>query len=406
MKFVALLLLVNFFFDLGAWTLLLNSVLGQGLLDWGMPHSAFAVAGALLLSIAIFIYEQQFMTTDTSIKMSRWMTAVVLRLTVVIGAAIVTSQPVELMFFNGPISRRAHEESIRVEAIAKLKQLEDAQRMQTSAGLAETPEQQNLEGHKKKLDDAEVAFGVADKNLIAANGRLSSARTNLRQIRRRLNEDYRNYQARLQRASAAVSRAESDLATAQGEFNSKETQVTRLRAGLPALQTPVNDLIQREREKKERLENWIARVRTSNPGDVFEERPGDPSGWRYEDQSYDFFQKLRVLSDLSDGRPPRWPSEASDAHIEVLAKTFKFKGLSEAENAEDALNRQIDSRFYTRAYWAVFVIAMVIPTLMLGFKLLQPEEMRHYYSSARQAEAGNYGVVRFYLKPQGAISKS
>ena len=67
MQAIAVLLAVNFFFDLGAWWLLFNAVFsgGQGVFELG-AHSLAALFASLLISIVIFIYEQQFMTTDTS----------------------------------------------------------------------------------------------------------------------------------------------------------------------------------------------------------------------------------------------------------------------------------------------------------------------------------------------------
>jgi hypothetical protein len=393
MKFIAVLLVVNFLFDMGAWTLLLNAVLGSGLLDWGF-HSLFAVGAALLISIAIFIYEQQFMTTDTSAERKRWLPAMALRLFVVFGAAVVTSQPVELIFFNGPIARRIHEESVRMEAIARLKQFEDSRKLQTGAG--ETYEGKEVEKAKLKLEAAEIRLGEIEASLRATESSLSAARDRVGRLQAQLNRTPLERRASVLRslegARASVSRLEGQAASLRQERDTQNATVTSLKENLPGIEKPLKDLLASARDDEKRLDDWMALVRTSNPGGKITESAGD---WTYQDQSYDFFQQLRVLSDLTNGRPPRWPSEASQAYIETLATNFKFKGLSEKEQQEDAVNRMIDAEFFNKSYWAVFVIALVIPTLMIAFKLLQPRELREYYSSRKQMESGNYGVIRF-----------
>src|SRR5262245_6010518 len=65
MKAFAVLLTVNFFFDLGAWGLLFNAIFGggSGIFNLGL-HSLPALIASLLISLAVVIYEQQFMTSD------------------------------------------------------------------------------------------------------------------------------------------------------------------------------------------------------------------------------------------------------------------------------------------------------------------------------------------------------
>lgn len=118
MKFSAILLLVVFFFDLGAWTLLFNAILNSKILIL-TPLTCLAIGIALLISITVLIYERQFLTMDTSHGLVRLLLPMSIRITVIVLAAIITAQPVELLFFNEPIYKRIHEEGIRREMAAR-----------------------------------------------------------------------------------------------------------------------------------------------------------------------------------------------------------------------------------------------------------------------------------------------
>jgi hypothetical protein len=58
MKTAALVLLLNFFFDFGAWTLLLNAALHSEVrgIDWWTP---VAVIGGIVFATIILLYERQ-----------------------------------------------------------------------------------------------------------------------------------------------------------------------------------------------------------------------------------------------------------------------------------------------------------------------------------------------------------
>src|SRR5258708_5469608 len=64
-KAAALVLMVVFLFDLGAWTLLFNTILQAELLKFGAWTPLAFLAGCLFAAMVV-LYERQFLTTDLS----------------------------------------------------------------------------------------------------------------------------------------------------------------------------------------------------------------------------------------------------------------------------------------------------------------------------------------------------
>jgi hypothetical protein len=97
----------------------------------------------------------------------------------------------------------------------------------------------------------------------------------------------------------------------------------------------------------------------------------------YEPREYDFMERLRVLSDLRDGRPARWPG-MSDASRERL-KQF---GLDEAYAETPRVQAQLaaDSRRYWGTYISVFLLALFIPFVVLVYKLGAPASLQRYFA--------------------------
>ena len=96
MKLVAVMLTINFLFDLAVWTSLWNMVFQNGKLTVGVWSIPALFCGVLFATI-IFIYERQFMTADTYHRIKKVLLPVALRLIVIVIAAAVTTQPFEVM---------------------------------------------------------------------------------------------------------------------------------------------------------------------------------------------------------------------------------------------------------------------------------------------------------------------
>jgi hypothetical protein len=388
MKAFAVLLVVNFVFDLAAWWLLFNAVFsgGRGIfdLDW---HSMAAMVFSLLISSAIFIYEQQFMTADISNRKSRFATPVMLRVGVIVAAAFITTQPVELMLFRGPIERRIHEESIRLEAITRLKDWQDALKKQGLEGVPSYYRDRQKDAEDKKQQE-EQKLRDLNNELQSAEQRLAGARGTLRYVKTQYNNtpsdqpDRKNYwKSRIPGAEAAVAEWNGKVSSLNQDISNQQSNVDTSIKNAQIATGDVKDQVERAVKDEGRVRNWIAEVRQSKRGERLED-----AGWTFQDQTYDFFDQLRVLRDMTEGRPTRWP-EASQEDRDALAKTFHFMAT-----AEEAAEAQQDAKFYSYAYWAVFGIAFVIPALLLAFKLLQPQELRDYYSREKQ-EGEQYDYI-------------
>lgn len=97
----------------------------------------------------------------------------------------------------------------------------------------------------------------------------------------------------------------------------------------------------------------------------------------YEPREYDFMERLRVLSDLREGQPARWPG-MSDASRERL-KQF---GLDESYAETPRIQAQLaaDSRRYWGTYISVFLLALFIPFVVLVYKLGAPAALQRYFA--------------------------
>lgn len=379
MKGAALILLVVFLFDLGAWTLLFNAIFHARLFTVG-PATILAVAAALLFATIVVLYERQFLTADTTVGWRKLAGPTALRLTIIIGAALITAQPVELLFFREPIHARSHEEGIRRELATRWKQVEtlrtemadqrrqldqltqtlseqdEYQRMQAARedlkqlidseaqlqrDLSEAQQQAqrwlNIEvGRKRQRDAGRQALERASAGAPFLAGEPGAVLLRLREeadatersYREAIGEKsrWRKRAADLERELGIITGQRPELATTLHEA---EEDYDERRAALEGeIETRRQDLWMEE----ERLQRWIRRLRglDAPPATLVREdlEPGEESGYfgrrapfEYRTPSYDFFAQLRVLSDLHNGRPPEWPGSSGEA-VELLETEF------------------------------------------------------------------------------------
>lgn len=397
MGFVALLLTVIFLFDLIAWTLLWNVILQSGILKislWTIP----ALFGGLLFAFATFIYERQFVTADTTTGLLKMIGPVSLRIIVIVIAAVITSQPIELLVFKGPIDRRIHEESVRLEAVSRLRVLKDARK--AAAGIEEQTgthvtiykeaNQKSEDARKERTrlqtqyEKARYERDRADASAREASRRIGSSRT----------ENQRDYWRGV--LAAAISRRDS----AQGRMNELQLEVKKSEEDEKHYDQERDDALKPILEKEKsaeddvkRLQNWIAQINTASAGQPQTENNDRPDKWHFRDQDYDFFERLRVIADLYTGRPPDWANTTSEDRKD-LGSEYGLKEFSDDDVAAIS-RRMINAEMFARSYWAVFGIAMVIPLLVLALKALLPRELKEYYSSSSQQKAGNYEMLVF-----------
>jgi hypothetical protein len=126
----ALLLTVGLFFDILACTMLFTFLFSSGdrLSGWMI---LVAFPPGCLLSLAFFVYERQLINQNSSsMKESpsrgfRFLAGLMLRMAVIVVSAVITVAPFELLVFRGPIAERAHQESVRAEALKLLRTIDE-----------------------------------------------------------------------------------------------------------------------------------------------------------------------------------------------------------------------------------------------------------------------------------------
>ena len=398
MKLIAVMLTINFLFDLAVWTALWNMVFHTGKLTLGVLSLPALFCGFLFAAI-IFVYERQFMTADTYHRISKVFLPVMIRLVIIAIAAAVTTQPFEVMVFNGPVERRIHEESVRVEALSRLRALEEATlKTQGAIGLSGT-----IAG--KSLEDAKAALEKARQQTSDFQSQAEAKRAE----EQRYEEAMRSAAAQSARARTARQKASAQRRYAAARDNAAEARIEADKFESQAKTSKANEGL-REKDVEaatgvigakenlaeadvKRLRDWVTQIRNAKAGEKVTENSAETTKWEYRDQDYDFFQRLGVINDLYYGRPSRW----LDINPEDRAKLSKAYGLTEV-NLQDELNRErmaADARTFRWSYWAVIGIAAVIPLLLLALKGLLPVDLKRYYSTDAQRAAGNYETLRF-----------
>jgi hypothetical protein len=408
MKFVAVMLSIIFLFDLAAWSFLWNMILNKG--AWGFGWlTPVAVFCGFIFSAIIFVYERQFMTADTH---GRWFSPgvvgpVSLRVLVIGIAAIVTTQPIEVAVFDGPIQRRVHEESVRNQAVSRLRDLEEAKTRSLGAtGLEGTIEMSSYQDAQNKSEDARKQANLlrASRDVTEANIRRAQDSVAAAQRRRAQSptEEGRRYWSGV--AQAAATRAEQF----RQELNGINGQIRASEANEKHWNDQTNnakgDVIKRQETAQSdvtRLRNWIAQIRNSRPGKLVAENTTQPDGWNFQDEEYDFFQRLGVINDLYAGRPPRWHG-ATEQDRAALAAEYGLKDAADNDR-EEQIRQGADAHTFAVSWWAVVGIAAIIPMLLLAFKMLLPLDLSLYYSTKAQQAAGNYEALKFSHDGKGRL---
>lgn len=398
MKLVAAMLTINFLFDLAVWVSLWNMVFQNGKLIVGLWTIPALFCGVLFAAI-IFVYERQFMTADTYHQIRKVLIPVTLRLIVIVIAAAITTQPFEVMVFEGPVSRRIHEESVRVEALSRLRTLEEATlKTQGAIGLTGTIAGKSYEDAKQALEKAREQTISFTAQAQAKRGEQQRAEVAMNIASQQINRARTSGQAAgaQRRYAAAKSRYEQ----ARIDAESLESQAKTSKENEKARDGDINraklDIGTKEQLAEidvKRLRDWITQIRNAKAGNKVIENGDQSPKWEYADQDYDFFQRLGVINDLYHGRPARW----LNINPEDRAKLGKEYGLTDAD-ANDQLNQDriaSDAGTFRWSYWSVIGVASIIPLLLLALKGLLPIDLKRYYSTREQQCAGNYETLRF-----------
>lgn len=411
----ALLLVVVLTFELLAWTLLFNVLVHSA--GWRLSSRSFL---ALLLggvfATGVFLFEKSFITSDFTDAPFRKAMAYGIRLLIIGGSALATAQPVELLVFGGAIESRLHEETVLAEAVSQVeevKKLEEQARPKSEGevqkGLDGTRQSRDLDSAKtardeqtrnvnklsQQLQDARVAVSRAQNNVEYWTRKLVSAKGRDESERARLSLDAAR--SRKTAASQAVTSLDAQLREAQADLQSKETSVGGAQKDWDALVEKSRKQATTETQQNEiKLENrkeWMRRVQGATPGEPI---PNPDTGRVLQPKPADFTDRLRVLDDLRNARPPLWPPSSD----EVRTRAVELFGLDDVDGTDSVAKQRLRERWKVNAdlfrdiYRVAFIMACVIPLLTIAFKLLMAGELRDYYSTRAQALAGNPAALQ------------
>lgn len=389
MKFYSLMLAFIGLFDCIAWFLLWNMIFyNSGLQSGGW--SVFALALALIFATMVFLWERSWAIRDTNVKIfsrAAFFTFLggLLRISVIGGAAFIQAQPLEDIAFGSAVKQRVHEESVRAEAVLRLKTLLDAKAKAIGTGTVEerlyNQTDALLEGTRKLADKALTARDTANNNVKSAEANLNRAID----ANNRSNGEYSQWVAN---ARTRLSQARADYDRADKDFRDKESLIKGQREDKDRdRQTLISKGNQAEQDV-ERVRQWIIRIRNDDSGKEITEDLNRPDTWIYKDRDYNFFERLSVIDDLCAGRPARWLN-ATEAHRNQLATEFN---LADTEESEEL--RQSRAEIFRRWWWGVLGVAMFVPLMIFLFKLIMRPELKRYYSKNAQAKEGlNYDAI-------------
>lgn len=374
MKSAALVLAVVFLFDLGAWTLLFNTLLHATIKtvdEW----SILAAAGGLLFAVTVLLYERQFYTADISGGWRRVLGPMAVRLFVIGISAVITAQPVELLFFKEAIAQRAHEEGIRLEVVTRRKELgrihQDLEELRGSRdGLVDAakkePEYEQYSNARKQLGQLLVSRSKLEDDIATDERNVGHWRSEAAQrraswiaARHRDPDEARTAAASLRNAEARQRQWQGRLAADRAELHAVQSQISQAETEVGAAWTRFENRRRQLEEKieanertvknrEERIEHWIRQLRAAQPGAsepiAEESQAGDATGgstsslhelaspelrtanvssfsarrFEYRFPDYHFFRQLRVLEDLRKGNPPLWEG-ISTGEVRALA---------------------------------------------------------------------------------------
>ncbi len=396
------ILLVVCVFEVCAWSLLFNYVFHGAELRTSLATIPAIFLGALW-GIGIFTIDKGLITTD--LKRPGWSKYVGLglRAALVLGAAVLTAEPIEQVVFRSKVEEQLKQERLREEALAYAKK---ESRLQTrrddvdqQAERTKVPERirdsldEKKRAHEQRIAErkaAELAVRSAEEAQQRAEEKLAQARYRYTKAKQLDPESSETAEAggRLQSALLAAARAAEATARARGEADLAQTAVGEAERSLGKAETSY-DVAQQEidqgaDDKRDRIADeersirqFLERLRDSRFGEPLVREDGTPFTWRRAGA----VERMVALAQLRNGEPPSWPLSES----ELRARAADLAGLSGTSSAVDTFSNHV--RFL---WFLVTLLGAAIPSLSLLFKFtMMSEELKIYYSADAQARAGN-----------------
>ncbi|HVR99886.1 MAG TPA: DUF4407 domain-containing protein [Thermoanaerobaculia bacterium] len=421
----ALLLAVVLAFELMAWSMLFNVLVHAA--QWTIgPRTLLALLLGGIFAAAVFLFEKSFITADASEAQWRIVIAYAIRAVVIVGSALATAQPIELLVFGGAIENRLYEENVLAEAVRQVGNFEDRQTKARGRSEEEIQKEVAGSGEYQTVQSTEKLYTAAYQEVLELEDDLTDAqgertRTTEResywqselataQRQRRSSNPASEY--RVTRAVRNLDVARRRKATAQANLESVEERLGSARARLTTLadqlkahrgnldkfvaveRTQNQAEIQRNQALLEGIQDWMRFVQNARPGQV------DPrTKSSLQARPADFTERLMVLDDLRNARPPLWPATTQkqrDLAVELFSVSdFKGPTSPALEEARERMEQKAD--LFRAIYWVAFIMALVIPLLTVAFKILMAGELRAYYSTLAQARAGNPAALEVVL---------
>jgi hypothetical protein len=423
MRNAAVVMLVVYIFDFCAWLLFFNSVFhSQDDVLKGDELTLLAGVFALLLSTATIIYERDFFCHDPDETRRRRAGALIIRLTVIAVTALATASTVDILLFRGPIRERIHQESVLSTLTAQWHKIEEQQKIAADAQIefeaAETQAKKQLEADKVKEANKEVEAIQTQRK--GAAGQLQSAVGRSQQLARDIaryerqrseldpardgkriqaltqNIDYLNRLLQSTQQMIPILQSSSFQLDQQhaNAIQIRDTAYTELLKKRDTLQQLATDKKNAAIRAERDLRVFIEKLKGSKPGEPVPEfgdgktpnrAPDGREGLVARDRESNFFDQVRIIRDLMAGADPKW-SGIDATKAESLAGQFGID-YQAAKTDEKRATRQ--QNMFNIAVAGVTGIGFMIPLLILAMKLIAPLELRAYYSTGRQALAGN-----------------
>lgn len=454
----ALLLAIVLGFDLLAWTVFFNLVFHQG--NFALSGlSLLAVVLASMLSAVTVLFEANLFTTDlTPIgKLYRrshadgqprapgeaigLLAGIGGRLIIIFGAAFLTAMPLHVLLFDGPIRERALEEQAQERALLLVRAYLDEQDTMTRivGGPAEDPSvnagvpveramidnkrdatDEKVKQAKAELAKAQQAVEDATKKVARLNQEIRRARDNSRMFAQRAKrgrdpitdeavspDQIATWRSASGYHATRANNKREELAVAEVEVEEKRTLRDRAQASLQAATSEADDVKRSTTEEIKRIVgtkqgtmkeiiDFINAIRTSSPNG-YQEIVSSGGNYTYRFNAPPFFERLRMLDDLTEGLPPRWPTGTpSPEEIDLLDAQLHM-------DHPDALDYEVELRESERLWtmwWATLAVGMIIPVIAFLFKLMIPKDLKDYYRPSFQFRQLNPGTR---LRPGKAV---
>jgi hypothetical protein len=423
MRNAAVVMLVVYIFDFCAWLLFFNSVFHSQ--DDVLKRDELTIlAGvfALLLSTATIIYERDFFCHDPDETFGRRGWALAIRLTVIAVTAVATASTVDILLFRGPIRERIHQESVLSTLTAQWHKIEEQRKIASDAQIefeaAETQAKKQLEADKvketnKEVDAIQLQRKGAASQLQSAVARSQQLARDIARYERQRNEldpsrDGKRIQALTQnidylnRLSQSTQQMIPILQSSSFQLDQQHADAIRRRDSAylellkkrDALQQVATDKKNAAIRAERDLRVFIERLKDSKPGELVREfgngktpnrAPDGREGVVATDRESNFFDQVRIIRDLMAGADPRW-SGIDAAKAKTLADLFGIDYRAAETDPERAARQR---HMFNIAVAGITGIGFMIPLLVLAMKLIAPLELRAYYSTGRQALAGN-----------------